>query len=106
MQPDNELRWYHLAICQGMNDKDSEKNTEPHKDYFYEEYESDPVVAELMDGICLSCPVRASCLREGVENKEYGLWGGVYLDNGKVDEAKNAHKTEDIWEQIRGGISA
>jgi hypothetical protein len=101
-----DLHWYHLAICQGMNDKNSDKNDEPHKDYFYEEYESDPVVAKNMDSICLSCPVRASCLREGVENKEFGLWGGVFLERGVPDEAKNAHKTQDVWDQIRGGITA
>lgn len=90
---DAELEWYHLSVCQGMQ-----------TNYFYDDYEADPLFAQVMDSICLACPVRAMCLREGVENQEYGLWGGVYLNNGKTDEARNAHKTEDIWEQIRGGI--
>lgn len=104
MVEDNGLAWYHLAICQGMNDPKPDGDPNKHKDYFYEEYESDPVVAKVMDDICLSCPVRAACLREGVENKEWGLWGGVFLNNGKMDPARNEHKTEEVWERIRGGI--
>ncbi len=94
LNDDDELEWYHLSVCQGMR-----------TNWFYDDYEADALFATVMDSICLSCPVRALCLREGVENQEYGLWGGVYLNNGKTDEARNAHKTEDIWEQIRGGIS-
>lgn len=109
MLEDNEdIEWYHLAICQGMNDRPKPKPGQPRKKYvdkFYEGYEDDPVFAANMDSICLSCPVRAMCLREGIENNEYGLWGGVYLTNGKMDPARNAHKTDDIWEQIRSGIS-
>lgn len=90
---DKELEWYHLAICKNMEIR-----------WFYDDYESDPVFAQVMDSICLSCPVRAMCLREGYENNEYGLWGGVYLNNGNTDETRNSHKTEDIWKQIRSGI--
>lgn len=91
---DDELEWWHLGVCQGMR-----------TNWFYDDYEADPVFAQVMDSICLACPVRALCLREGVKYKEYGLWGGVYLNGGKIDDARNEHKTEDIWEQIRGGIS-
>jgi hypothetical protein len=101
---DDDLSWYHLAICKGMNDRRNKDEAEPHLDYFYEGYEDDPVFAATMDSICLSCPVRALCLREGVENGEYGLWGGVYLDNGKPDQKKNAHKTDEVWAKIRAGI--
>ena len=93
LENDEDLEWYHLSVCQGMR-----------TNWFYDDYEADPMFAAVMDSICLSCPVRALCLREGVENQEYGLWGGVYLNNGKMDDARNAHKTEDIWERIRGGI--
>lgn len=94
LESDEELEWYHISVCQGMK-----------TNWFYDDYESDPLFAQVMDGICLSCPVRKQCLREGVENNEYGLWGGVFLNNGKVDENRNAHKTQDIWEEIRSGIS-
>lgn len=93
MLEDDDLEWFHLAVCQGMK-----------TNYFYDDYESDQLFAEIMDSICLSCPVRKMCLREGVENSEYGLWGGVFLNNGKPDKSRNSHKTEAAWEQIRGGI--
>lgn len=73
--------------------------------WFFDDYENDPVFAKIMDDICLSCPVRKMCLQEGVENKEYGLWGGVFLNNGKPHDTYNGHKTEDIWEAIRAGIN-
>ena len=91
MLDDDELEWYHLSVCRGMK-----------TNYFYEDYESDPLFATVMDGICLSCPVRALCLKEGIENNEWGLWGAVFLNNGKADKTRNAHKTDDIWEQVRG----
>lgn len=94
MEEDDALSWYHLAVCNGME-----------TNWFYDDYEDDEVFAAVMDSICLSCPVRAICLREGIENKEYGLWGGVYLNNGKIDQARNAHKTNDIWEAIKSGVS-
>lgn len=90
---DEDLEWFHLSICKGMK-----------TNWFYDDYENDPVFAGIMDSVCLACPVRAMCLREGVLNKEYGLWGGVFLSNGKTDDSKNAHKTEEVWEEIRSGI--
>lgn len=90
---DVEREWYHVGICRGMK-----------TNWFYDDYESDSLFAEVMDTICMSCPVRALCLREGIENQEYGLWGGVYLNNGKTDEARNAHKSDDIWKEIRRSL--
>jgi len=91
---DEDILWYHLGVCRGMDIK-----------WFYEDYESDPVFAANMDSICLSCPVRAACLREGVENQEYGLWGGVFLINGKADPTRNQHKTEEVWDIIKNGVT-
>lgn len=105
---DNDLRWWHLALCQGMNDRAKTKPGEPRKKYvdkFYEGYEDDEVFAKVIDSICEACPVRAMCLREGIENREYGVWGGIYLTNGKMDTARNAHKTDDQWEEIRRLLS-
>jgi len=84
---ETELRWYHYAACQGID-----------LNYFFDNYESDPVVAKVVDdSICGSCPVRAWCRQEGEDNKETGVWGGVYLDKGRVDQARNAHKDEETW---------
>jgi WhiB family redox-sensing transcriptional regulator len=27
--------------------------------------------------ICVACPVRLQCLQQGLENEEYGIWGGT-----------------------------
>lgn len=88
-EEDKSLRWYHLSVCRGMN-----------VNHFYEDYERDSIFAGIMDSICLACPVRSLCLEEGLDGGEDGLWGGVYLTNGRVDVDKNNHKTESIWNQI------
>lgn len=89
-----DLDWTDLAICVGQDVK-----------RFYEGYETNPRTAKLTDQMCLSCPVRKECLEAGVENSEWGVWGGIYLENGKPNDSKNAHKTQDIWDQIREGIA-
>lgn len=89
----DELEWQDLALCEGMP-----------TNMFYDDYESDVQVAKVVDEACLSCPVMAQCLGRGVENGEWGVWGGVYLVSGKQDKNRNAHKTADIWEAIRERI--
>ena len=89
----DDLEWQDLAICAGQDIW-----------RFHEGYETNPRVAKLTDQMCLSCPVRKACLQAGIENNEWGCWGGVFLTNGRIDMAKNAHKTQDIWEQIKEGI--
>jgi hypothetical protein len=88
-----DLDWRHLAVCKGQDIS-----------LFHERYENNVRVARNTDAMCLSCPVRKECLQTGVENGEWGVWGGVFLVSGRMDEQKNAHKTQDIWEQIREGI--
>jgi hypothetical protein len=93
IEPD-DLEWQDLAVCHGLDVK-----------RFYEGYETSVRTAKLTDQICLSCPVRKECLAAGVENGEWGVWGGVYLTSGKADDkGKNDHKTPEIWKQIREGI--
>ena len=84
-----ELQWQDLALCDGMP-----------TNMFYDDYESDVQVAKVVDDACLSCPVMAQCLERGVENGEWGVWGGVYLVSGKRDKNRNAHKTEEIMQAI------
>jgi hypothetical protein len=92
IEPD-DLVWQDLAVCDGLE-----------LSRFYEGYETSERTAKLTDQICLSCPVRKECLSAGIENSEYGVWGGIYLTAGKADEAKNAHKTNEIRQQLRQGI--
>lgn len=84
------LMWQDLSVCHGVD-----------TNMFYDDYESDAATAANTDSICKSCPVRKQCLTFGVENYEWGVWGGVYLVNGKMDPNKNAHKSEEDWDEIR-----
>jgi hypothetical protein len=87
---DSEFHWRYLALCQGMNSND-----------FHDRYEADPEHAKAIDDLCLSCPVRKECLLEGVQNNEWGVWGGWFLVNGKIDETKNQHKTQAVADALR-----
>ena len=89
-----ELQWQDLALCEGMS-----------TNMFYDDYESDVGVARVVDEACLSCPVMAQCLDRGVENSEWGVWGGIYLSSGKPDMNRNAHKTQQVWDQIKERVS-
>lgn len=92
LDPD-ELEWQDFAMCAGQDIR-----------RFYEWYESNERAAKLTDQMCLSCPVRMECLQAGIENNEWGVWGGVYLENGKASETKNAHKTDEVKKQLSEGI--
>ena len=86
----DDLEWQDLAMCKGA----------PLEEH-YEKYESDPRTAKQVDQRCFSCIVRTQCLAAGVENNEYGVWGGVFLTAGRADENKNSHKTPADWKRIR-----
>lgn len=88
-----ELEWQDLALC-----PDTPTNL------FYDEYESDEQVAKMIDEMCLSCPVMQQCLERGMDNGEWGTWGGIYLTSGRPDANRNAHKTQETWDQIREKI--
>jgi hypothetical protein len=89
LDPDN-VKWYQLAACSGTD-----------INMFYDDYESDKYIAEQIDQVCLHCPVIKQCYNEGVENKEKGVWGGIYMDLGRIDKEYNSHKTTDIWKRLK-----
>lgn len=91
----DELEWQDLALCAGGD-------TNQH----YDDYESDDNVARVTDEKCLSCPVLAQCLQRGIDNNEWGVWGGVYLTSGKVDKNRNSHKSKETWAAIKERISS
>ena len=87
---EDELDWYHLSVCRGMD-----------TNLFYDKYENDYNIAKNIDSACLSCPVIKMCYEAGLNNNEYGVWGGVYLSSGDIDKSKNLHKTKEIWEVLK-----
>lgn len=86
----DDLDWWHLAICRGMD-----------TNLFYEKYENDPKIAKNIDEACLACPVLQMCYKSGIDNNEYGVWGGVYLSSGAIDKARNIHKTPEVWKKLK-----
>lgn len=86
----DDFDWYHLAVCRGMD-----------TNLFYEKYEADENIAKSIDEACLGCPVMKMCYQSGVEANEYGVWGGIYLNSGSIDKARNVHKTPEVWKKMR-----
>jgi hypothetical protein len=71
------------------------------KDYdwnlFFEKYEEDTNLRPAIDSLCGGCPVARQCFATGVSQKEWGVWGGVYLENGKISREFNRHRTKAKW---------
>jgi len=85
-----DVKWYHLAACKNMS-----------INWFYDDYENDKILAETTDQVCLNCPVVKQCYKDGVEYKEYGVRGGIYMNLGRVDKLINSHKTKETWDKLR-----
>jgi hypothetical protein len=43
------------------------------------------------------CPVRKKCFAVGVSQKEWGVWGGIYLENGQISREFSDHRTKQSW---------
>ena len=67
---------------------------------FFEKYEEDPIVAEGVDTLCSKCPAQRQCLAYAVSNQEWGVWGAVYLESGKISRAFNKHKDNHSWLKV------
>ena len=93
IDPD-DLKWYHLAACNGSV-------TSVENDIFFDVYESDETSAMQADQMCLHCPVVKQCFSYAVDNKMTGVWGGIYMSNGRIDKKYNQHKTLDIWKALK-----
>jgi len=103
------LEWKTLGLCSSLNPDwfssyDGNYDSEGKK---VVTYENDKVLAKQVDEICLSCPVMVRCYSEGENNKEFGVWGGIFWDGlGKRDIKHNKHKTDEVWERIEQRISS
>jgi hypothetical protein len=82
----NKHEWKDEALC-----LDYDTNI------FFEKYEDQPELRFAVDKLCHSCPVRTTCFAVGVTGKEYGIWGGIYLEDGKISKEFNRHKTKAMW---------
>ena len=67
---------------------------------FFDTYEQDQNLRLAIDEVCSSCPMARTCFAVGVSQKEYGVWGGVYLENGKISREFNNHRKKAEWAKV------
>jgi len=100
-----DVSWQDLAACRNVvSVHENEHGEEVLFDPLFDSYEEDEPpypVRKATDEMCLSCPVQSMCYQQGKQNREFGVWGGLYLVLGKVDRTRNEHKTDDTWDRIR-----
>lgn len=77
--------------------------------FFFDKYEESVSVRYGIDKLCNDCPVKRQCLSIGVTRQEWGVWGGIYLEKGKISKEMNSHKKSndwfDLWSHITMEIS-
>lgn len=66
-------------------------------DIFFDKYEEDEKLRPAIDAMCNACPVQNNCFAVGVSGKEWGVWGGIYLENGDISREFSKHKTKKDW---------
>jgi hypothetical protein len=65
--------------------------------FFFDKYEEDKDLRLAVDNLCSTCPMAKHCFAVGVSQKEWGVWGGIYLENGKISKEYNKHRTKEDW---------
>lgn len=68
--------------------------------FFFDKYEEDILTRNKVDMLCGLCPVAKKCFAVGISGKEWGVWGGVYLEDGEISREFNSHKTKKDWSDI------
>lgn len=92
MQSDNS--WRDKAKCLGYD-----------TDIFFDKYEESETLRLAVEKTCSECPVRRMCFATGVSNKEWGVWGGVYLENGKISKEFNSHRSKQDWAETWSNLT-
>jgi len=82
----HKLKWKDQASC-----LDYDTNL------FFDKYEEEELLRPAIDSVCFNCSVMKTCFAVGVSSKEYGVWGGIYLEEGTVSKEFNSHKSESDW---------
>lgn len=81
--------WKDDAACLGID-----TNT------FFDKYEEGVESRHIVDSVCKGCPVANQCFAVGVSGKEWGVWGGIYLEGGEISKEFNVHKSKKDWGEI------
>lgn len=85
----HKLKWKDDAAC-----VDYDTNI------FFEKYEEEELLRSAIDKLCQDCPVVKTCFAVGISSKEWGVWGGIYLESGEISKEFNSHKTAQDWTSI------
>lgn len=85
----HKLKWKDQSLCMDYD-----------TNLFFDKYEEDELLRPAIDALCKKCPVATTCFAVGVSSKEYGVWGGIYLDAGSVSKEFNSHKSPEDWTSI------
>ena len=64
---------------------------------FFDKYEEDVASRLMVDSLCKTCPVARQCFAVGASSKEWGVWGGIYLEGGEISKEFTRHKTKQDW---------
>jgi len=64
---------------------------------FFDNYEEDLELRPEIHKLCSECPLARHCFAVGVSQKETGVWGGIYLESGKISREFNRHRTKQQW---------
>jgi hypothetical protein len=86
--------WKDNAECLGLD-----------TNLFFEKYEDDPTLRPGVDSICGRCPVAKQCFAVGVSSKEWGIWGGVYLEGGDISREFNNHRSKSDWAETWSSLT-
>ena len=95
MEYPREVPWQKKMIDNGWKDEAACKHFDTN--LFFEKYEENEGLRKGVEDTCFSCPVQRTCFAVGVSQKEWGVWGGVYLESGKVSREFSSHKTKREW---------
>jgi len=64
---------------------------------FFDKYEDEIELRPAIDKLCSECPMLRQCFAVGVSQKEWGVWGGIFLENGKISREFSRHRTKEQW---------
>lgn len=80
--------WKDSASCLGLD-----------TNLYFDEYEENEKIRSTVDSLCRQCPVKKDCFANGISGKEWGVWGGIYLESGEISREFNKHKTKQEWSE-------
>jgi hypothetical protein len=83
------VTWQSKGLC-------FEKDT----NIFFDIYEENESIRQGVDKKCGECPVNRRCFAEGISGQEYGVWGGVYIEEGEISKEFNTHKSKEDWQTV------